>query len=266
MLPVLVFSGAFGRLGLLNAIDNPITDAVPKYRGFSMIEILNNANRADTVFGALLPATNDQAGMMKDLGLPYDKCKGFIGKNWYDSWTDFERYCPEITKLPLFRIGIAAIKHPAAIHAIIQTISRDHRGFLQNHLGQIEGSKYSKITSESGFTYFSFDQLLAALPGFWITIIIYICALGPGVAGITAMVIGKFRWGIMLIFNCIMFNYILLSSILGDGYYEIGRHVILCFSYGAMFFVFLLIGCYHGMHKLIMYLIQRIKYASAPEY
>ncbi len=43
----------------------------------------------------------------------------------------------------------------------------------------------------------------------------------------------------MFLLNGLLFNYALFSSILGDGYMEVERHAILCFSFGALFFILL---------------------------
>jgi hypothetical protein len=232
ILPILIFGSKFGQL-----------------------ESTNNANRVDTVFGALLSATNDEAGMVKDLGLSYD-CTRFVGKNWYTiSHTDLYQYCPKVMKLPLWRIGLAVAKHPMAVYTIIETISTNHRGFLLKYLGQIEGSEFKKISDQHGFTYVSADQLLTTLPSHWINMIILICAIGPGIAGIMAWFMGKFRLSMMFMLNFIIFNYILIASILGDGYIEIERHTMLCFSFGILFFIFMLFWCGVGMHKLFLYFI-----------
>ena len=45
------------------------------------------------------------------------------------------------------------------------------------------------------------------------------------------------RWAFMFLLSGLLFNYALFSSILGDGYFELERHAILCFSFGALFFV-----------------------------
>ena len=58
-------------------------------------------------------------------------------------------------------------------------------------------------------------------------------------AALAAWALRQSRWAFMFLLAGLLFNYALFSSVLGDGYFELERHAVLCFSFGALFFVLL---------------------------
>jgi hypothetical protein len=85
----------------------------------------------------------------------------------------------------------------------------------------------------------SIDPLLTRISVGTTALLIWLAALGPALAALVAWVLKQGRWAFVFLLNGLLFNYALFSSILGDGYFELERHAILCFSFGALFFVLL---------------------------
>ena len=198
-------------------------------------------NRIDTVFVALLPASKDPSRMLERLGLP-PECMRFMGESLYTRpIPEFETHCPESMRLPLLRIAKAVALEPGPLVTIIWNIAQHHRGFLQRHIGHIEGGENAYIDTASGIQpyYQSIDPLIQGLSAQAAALLIYVAALGPAFAALAAWRLRQRRWALMFLLNGLLFNYALFSSILGDGYMEVERHAILSFSFGALFFILL---------------------------
>ena len=219
-------------------------------------------NRTNTVFGALLPASKDPANMLKHMGLSPEGCAGFMGTNLYTQPLEkFEAGCPKSLKLGLGRIAKGVAGEPTVLVTIIHNIALHQDGFLQHHIGHIEGERQAYIddASESKFDGIRFrtsparagsgshqplyrqsvDPLIRSLSTSATVLLIWFAALGPALAALAAWALKQGRWAFIFLLSGLLFNYALFSSILGDGYFELERHAILCFSFGALFFVLL---------------------------
>lgn len=203
------------------------------------MHIATSANRVDTVFGALLPASQNPARMLKHMGLS-PECLQFSGQTWYSTPTEkYQTHCPKIMELPLAKIVKAAARDPASIVQIIAIVAEHQGGFLQQHLGQVEGSANAKISSSGKPYHQSLDPWLAHLSGSSANFLTWTVTLGPGLFALIAWVLKQHRWVFMPLLSGLLFNYTFFTSILGDGYYELEHHVILCFSFEALFFALL---------------------------
>jgi len=220
-------------------------------------------NRTNTIFGALLPASKDPARMLKRLGLSPEGCLRFSGKNLYITpEEEFKAHCPKSLTASLVRIAKAVVREPTVLINIIANVAQHHNGFLQYHIGHIEGKSnaYLHDGSQSSFNgtefrtvrdtarvsnssqpYYlhSVDSLLTQISAGATALLIWVAILGPALAALAAWALRQSRWAFMFLLAGLLFNYALFSSILGDGYFELERHAILCFSFGALFFVLL---------------------------
>ena len=219
-------------------------------------------NRTNTIFGALLPASKDPTKMLEHMGLSPEGCLRFSGHNLYITPEgEFKAHCPEILTLSLLRIAKAVVLEPTTLVTIVGNIAQHHNGFLQHHIGHIEGANYAYIDNGSR-SYFdgsafrtvrdnarigssqpyyrqSVDPLLTRISVGATVLLIWLVAMGPAVAALVAWVLKQGHWAFMFLLCGLLFNYALFSSILGDGYFELERHANLCFSFGALFFVLL---------------------------
>lgn len=203
------------------------------------IHMATSANRIDTVFGALLPASKNPARMLKHMELP-PECLQFSGQTWYTRpATEYQAHCPQIMKLSLVKIAKAVALDPAPLAEIIGNIGQRHRSFLQHHIGQVEGTKHAQIGSDTKPYHQSLDPLIQRLSAGTTILLIWLAALGPALAALAAWALRQPRWIFMFLLSGLLFDYTLFSSILGDGYFDLERHAVLCFSFGALFFVLL---------------------------
>lgn len=220
-------------------------------------------NRTNTIFGALLPASKSPVQMLKHLGLSPEGCLRFSGENLYVTpEEEFKEHCPESLTASLARIAKAVVLEPTVLITLIKNIALHHNGFLQYHLGHIEGTSkaYLHDGSQSSFNgseyrtvrdktrignssqpYYlqSVDSLLTRISAGTTMLLIWLAAVGPALVALAAWLLQQRRWAFMFLLSGLLFNYALFSSILGDGYFELERHAILCFSFGALFFVLL---------------------------
>lgn len=220
-------------------------------------------NRTNTIFGALLPASQDPARMLKHLGLAPEGCLRFSGKNLYVTpEEEFKAHCPKSLTASLVRIAKAVVREPTVLITIIGNVAQHHNGFLQYHIGHIEGKSnaYLHDGSQSSFNGTEFrtvrdtarvshssqpfylhsvDSLFTQISAGTTAPLIWVAILGPALAALLAWVLQHSRWAFMFLLSGLLFNYALFSSILGDGYFELERHAVLCFSFGALFFVLL---------------------------
>jgi len=200
-------------------------------------------NRVDTVFVALLPASKNPDRMLERLGLP-PECMQFMGESLYTRpIPEFETHCPKSMRLPLLSIAKAVALEPGCLATIIWNIAQHHKGFLQHHVGHVEGADYVYIDTSDGIRPYhqSINPLIQGLSARAAVLLIYFAALGPVLTTLAAWALKQGRWAFMFLLNGLLFNYALFSSILGDGYMELERHAILCFNSGALFLVLLVI-------------------------
>ena len=148
------------------------------------LKMAAQANRTDTIFGALLPASKKPALAMERMGLPAS-CAQFIGSNWYFTPTEkFNEHCPEVFEVSLPKMGLAVAGEPSIMERIIRHISRHHRAFLQTHLGHIEKADFGKIEGQDMLAAFSADAILQMLPDKAIEILIHLMYLAPVLCGL----------------------------------------------------------------------------------
>ncbi|ODS90834.1 MAG: hypothetical protein ABS45_14370 [Comamonas sp. SCN 65-56] len=226
------------------------------------IYIETATNRTNTVFSMLLPASKNPTKMLEHMGLPPQGCLQFSGKNLYTKPEgEFMAHCPKILKLSLVGVAKAVVQEPATLVTIIRNIAQHHNGFLQHHIGHIEEADYAfidngsrshfngiefragqsnaEIGSSQPYYLQSVDPLVNKVPVGVTVLLIWLVALGPALAALVAWLLKQRRWAFMFLLSGLLFNYALFSSILGDGYFELERHAVLCFSFGVLFFVLL---------------------------
>ena len=207
---------------------------------YGKLRSAKSANRIDTVMGTLLPASKNPQAMLRAMKLPAS-CLAMSGKNWYTASTaEFQTQCPPIMNLSLTRIGRALAVEPRVMAPIIRNISINQRGFLQHHLGQVEGSPWATVAGADGWASASIDGMLTQLAPAWAEALIWLLMACPFALAVIFWAAGGRRWAIMFAAQGVLFNYALFSSILGDGYVELERHAMLCFSFGALLPVLLL--------------------------
>lgn len=97
------------------------------------------ANRADTLFGALLPASSDPQGLVARLGLPA-ACADLGGSNWYlPRGHDLQAACPAAFRVSHARIAWALLAEPlTALRALAIAVPQSTAWRL-NYVGELAG-------------------------------------------------------------------------------------------------------------------------------
>ncbi|MDR2012322.1 MAG: hypothetical protein LBQ20_04640 [Rhodanobacter sp.] len=220
----------------------PIAISQGTLKQTDFVKMLLAVNRTDTVLDAMLPVSEHPQAMLKTLKLPAT-CQSLAGRNWYATTVEqIEAQCPGLLTLPLSRIARAVILEPRIIAVIVRGITENHRGFLLGYLGQVEGRNLWSITNVDGFAVWSLNGAIRALPAWGAECLIWIFVAGPFVSSALLYAAGAHRWAVVFAMPGVLFSYSLFSSIFGDGYVEIERHAMLCFSFGTLFLILLLAG------------------------
>lgn len=107
------------------------------------------ANRADTLFGALLPASTDPEALVARLGLP-SACVALGGSNWYvPRGQDLQAACPAAFALSHAQIGWALLAEPlTALRALAIAVPQSTAWRL-NYLGEVAGGVMQRVAAPS---------------------------------------------------------------------------------------------------------------------
>lgn len=177
------------------------------------------ANRADTLFGALLPASADPEALVARLGLP-PACAALGGSNWYvPRGRDLRVACPEAFVLTHARIGLALLAEPlTALRALAIAVPQSTAWRL-NYLGEVAGGDMQRVAAPSVGEAMARRALWAHWVFWWLPV------LAGGLAaralwrehdsGVPALQLGcaltiAGGWA---------------ASVFGDGYSELARHL-----------------------------------------
>ncbi|MDO5624552.1 MAG: hypothetical protein Q4G71_07675 [Pseudomonadota bacterium] len=194
----------------------------------------NSANRVNTVLGAMLPAASDPERMLRHLRLP-PSCAQFSGQTWFSTPTDAYRAdCPRVLRMSLTSLVPALLADPAALGRMVMTATRNHQGFDQALLGQVQGVEQGRVAALPSLAARSVNDGLRALPTPGWQALVVVSLLLPGVMAAWALKRREHAWGQAWLALQIALAYVFFSSLLGDGYIEIERHAVLSYSLGCL--------------------------------
>lgn len=199
------------------------------------------ANRMDTVMGALLPAASSSAEMLEHLDLP-PTCAMLIGKDWYGVPLDTIRSnCPEVLTLPLSRYLVALAHDPWVLWRMGYQATRYLQGFMATGLGHVEGDTPRLLTDLPAATRpWTIDiPIRQCPPGLWLGLAL-VLTLTPLLLTPMGRRLHLKGWAAAMMTQTALMIYCLFTALLGDGYFDLGRHAHLCFSLGALSLVQLL--------------------------
>jgi hypothetical protein len=193
------------------------------------------ANNADVVLGAILPASEDEVLTAKRLGLP-ERCLRSVGATWYVSMGEaLESTCPEALAMPRRRLVALAATEPATLLRIAMRALPQLQDWRLGYLGSVEGLQYAGSNSVravagapagsigpvvAGLSLSAFMQMLAGSGAIFLMSMV-VCAVVcvPAAASrrsaplaLTLYALTGIAW------------YAILSAIFGDGYVEVARH------------------------------------------
>jgi Bacterial Ig domain len=189
------------------------------------------ANNADVVLGAILPASNDEALTAKRLGLP-ERCLRSVGATWYQPMGEaLEATCPEA--LAMHRRNLAALvaTEPATLLRAVLRPLPQLQDWRLGYLGSVEGLQYAgsdSVRSVAGalasgigpalakLPLFAFLQMLAASAAIFLVSAL-VCVAGAVSRRCSPLALTLYA------LTCIAW-YAIMTSIFGDGYVEVARH------------------------------------------
>lgn len=194
------------------------------------------ANKTNTFMAAVLPEITDQPRALRDLGLPHT-CLAAIGKNWYDPELQRNNSCPElmrVSRLDLFKLFW---REPAAAYMpLYKGILEANKMYPNYYLGYVEQPSQLKEAWYRTARFGSLTILLSTLPGplfFGITVGSLLFSALSGMVLTLRLARGRndqLRLDVvmlsLIVVGGILIFYALVSSVFGDGYWELPKHAI----------------------------------------
>jgi hypothetical protein len=193
-------------------------------------EGIARANLADSVLGAAMPA-GDPERIASALGMDA-RCGDLAYSTWYrQHGVDVFAECPELAQVSRLRLLSATLRDPSVFARMMLRGVLMSQNLRLGYLGERAGLQSASVSKSDSWLWFSVadpvnripalwflwlaTSVLAAVPMFWIAV------LRHRRAGIAEM-----RADSLAIVLCAHILAITaLSSVFGDGYSEVGRHL-----------------------------------------
>ncbi|HWZ74376.1 MAG TPA: hypothetical protein VN326_23230 [Casimicrobiaceae bacterium] len=189
------------------------------------------ANNADVVLGAILPASKDEALTARRLGLP-ERCLRSVGATWYQPMGEaLEATCPEALVMNRRSLAELVATEPATLLRAAFRALPQLQDWRLGYLGSVEGLRYAgsdSVRTVAGALASSIGPVLAELP---LSAFLRMLAASAAIllASAVACVAGAvFRRCSPLALTLYALTgitwYAIMTSIFGDGYVELARH------------------------------------------
>ncbi len=203
-------------------------------------EVIGRANIADAVLGAAMPAGNP-AHVTHGLGLPAH-CADLAYSTWYrQHGVDVFVQCPQLDGVSRLRLLWTSLREPAVFARMMLRGVLMSQNLRLGYLGERADAEYAVIDSADSPLWFSISDsvnavptiiflslaaaLLGAIPMFWTALAWRRHATASAVAT------PAIQTDSMLIVICAhLFALTALSSVFGDGYSEVARHLHLALN------------------------------------
>ncbi|WP_343578048.1 hypothetical protein [Pseudomonas sp.] len=182
---------------------------------------MRRANAIDTFMGAVLPSASDPRAAMGKIGLP-EHCAHLLGKTFYDPGVAQDGTCPEILKVSRGALLLLFVSDPnTLLQPVVAATKKLYLGMAYSDTENPDGKtgrRYRLVTLTSvstalkGLSEFAFQML------FVISAALAACApfLFRDRESVVLLVVGG---GISI--------YAVLSSVFGDGLFDIQKHAAL---------------------------------------
>jgi hypothetical protein len=189
------------------------------------------ANNADVVLGAILPASNDEALTAKRLGLP-ERCLRSVGATWYQPMGEaLEATCPEALAMGRRSLAALVATEPATLLRAVLRALPQLQDWRLGYLGSVEGLQYAgsdSVRTVAGALASGIGPVLAKLP---LSAFLQMLAASAAVFLVSALVcvVGAVSHrcsplALTLYALTGIAWYAIMTSIFGDGYVEVARH------------------------------------------
>ena len=189
------------------------------------------ANNADVVLGAILPASKDEAMTAKRLGVP-DRCLRSVGATWYEPMGEaLKSTCPEALVMPRRRLASLVATEPLTLLRATLRALPQLQDWRLGYLGSVEGLRYAgsdSVRAVAGVPASSIGTVLAGIPSSVFLQMLAASAaifLVSAVACVVAGVSGRSSPLALTLYALTGIAwYAVMTSIFGDGYVELARH------------------------------------------
>lgn len=186
---------------------------------------VRSANLVDTLFLALLPNASEPLSLLQELDLPAH-CIAQSGSSWYTPGMQERELCPQVFELRHIDLVAAAVLDPPMIAKAMLGGIELLQSWIPAHLGVVEGHNHAGLPSRIPSWNRFFE---AANPR---TLAILLAAL-PLIGLLAAL---RRRSQEQMASNAIFLvlgltpAYVLATSVFGDGYVDIVKHVQLGYA------------------------------------
>ncbi len=231
-------------------------------------ESIAGANRQNMLFGALLPAADDPAFLAARLGLP-PRCAELAYTTWYRPLgRDLAAACPEMMQPGLARIAGVVATEPSTALALFGRGLVQSTAWRMPYVGEVAGGTYERLgPGPLGITGSIADAAanssLAAHALFWLL---------PLLAAFGAtwrMLRARPRPAMQIVLDagiaaCAgIVTTVWATSILGDGYSELARHLHLAVSAVCAGWLLLVLALWHARPRAALESVATLAIALA---
>jgi len=189
------------------------------------------ANNADVVLGAILPASRNEAQTAQTLGLP-QRCLRSVGATWYEPMGEtLESTCPEALAMPRRRLAVLAGTEPATLLRASLRALPQLQDWPLAYLGSVEGMQFGggeSVRAAAGPLAISVGSAVASMPS---SAFLQMLAASGAILLVSAVACvfaasSRRRSALPLTLYALtgIAWYSILTSVFGDGYVEVSRH------------------------------------------
>ena len=188
------------------------------------------ANLADAVLGAAMPA-GDPERIAAQLGLP-STCADLAYSTWYrQHGVDLFTECPQLAEVSRLRMLWVSVRDPSVFARMLLRGVLMSQHLRLGYLGERGDGDYAVISSADNLLWFGLDAplnrlpptlflfamsgLLIVVPMFWLNL------MRQGRAGVSMIAVDT----VVIVICAHLYALTLLSSVFGDGYSEVARHL-----------------------------------------
>lgn len=177
------------------------------------------ANRSNTVFGAVLPAASDLEAMTARIGLP-PPCASLTYTTWYVTrGRDAAAECPQIAGVSRARIAVALLADPTAALRLAGRAITFSTAWRLPYVGEVAAAQFARVPMPS------FADVLAPR-GFVFHVTLWLAPALLALAALVRLAARRPRGAdAVLVAAVVCAGLTWASSVLGDGFSELARHL-----------------------------------------
>jgi hypothetical protein len=215
---------------LLVGICMPIVLKLANPVDYGLASSVAYANATDTVLGAVLPEAESPEKLLELMQLP-QHCEAGAGKNWYSPGVAASHPCPELRDFGRSRLLPAFIADPSTFFGPFAKSVSLSRPIVLTHLGSVEPPREKSSWRYQASRWSSLSTIWDGMPKSAYVAMVWLAMLAGLACGM------RLLWSVWrsretklpLAIVCVGGAYVayaLLSSVFGDGYWELSKHAI----------------------------------------